>query len=169
MAFFSKDKKGKIETNAVGGSTQSQLFKTIRETLDEMDWGYDVDESKYVIRTGMKGDDLSIPLLIIVENNTLVFLSPLNLEAKEENYKTVTWELNNINKGIKFGKFFLDGDNGRIFYQFSFPYIEAAVSKKFFATFLQIVLETVDEHDGDLKKIAEKSTSTASAADYLYQ
>jgi hypothetical protein len=167
MAFFNKEKKEKIETNSAGGSTQEQLFKTIKETLDDMEWSYDVDNAKYVVRTGMQGDDLSIPLLIIVENNTLVFLSPLNLEAKQENYKTVTWELNNINEGIKFGKFYLDAENGRILYQFSFPYIEAAVSKKFFATFLQIVLETVDEHDGDLKKIAERTTG--SAADYLYQ
>lgn len=167
MAFFNKGKIDKMETNSAGGSTQNQLFKTIKETLDEMEWSYDVDNSKYVIRTGMQGDDLSIPLLVIVENNTLVFLSPLNLEAKQENYKTVTWELNNINKGIKFGKFYLDGDNGRILYQFSFPYVEAAVSKKFFATFLKIVLETVDEHDGDLKKIAEKTSSSAS--NYLYQ
>ncbi len=106
-------------------------------------------------------------LLVIVESSTLVFLSPLNLEAKQENFKTVAWELNNINKGIKFGKFNLDAENGRILYQFSFPYVEAAVSKKFFATFLQIVLETVDEHDGDLKKIAERTTG--SAADYLHQ
>jgi hypothetical protein len=167
MPLFSKEKTERFETNAQGGSTQAQLFKTIRATLDEMDWSYDADEPNYVIQTGMKGDDLAIPLIIIVENNTLVFLSPLNLTADPDNFKKVTWELNNINKGIKFGKFFLDPDKGRIYYQFSFPYIEAAVSKKFFATFLEIVLKTVDEHDGDLKKIAEKSTQSQES--YIYQ
>ena len=62
------------------------VFNTLCRTLDNMGWRYDKDESKLVIFTGARGEDLSMRLNIKVDadRNVMFLKSPMPFEAPKD-------------------------------------------------------------------------------------
>jgi hypothetical protein len=108
--------------------------------------------------TRFMGDDLPIDLNIIIDDLALHFIAHLDLRASPDNFNNVAWNLNCINKKMVFGAFYLDPDDGMISFEYGLPYVEADLSPKFLMSFIRIFVQIVDEHDGELKQIAEKVT-----------
>ena len=140
-----------------GRTTKDQVISVIKSALDSQDFKYKFDEENNVFVTSFMGDDLPIGTLLNVRDEVLHFAFFLNLKASPENYKEVVWELNIINKNLMFGTFYLDPDDGMISFDYGFPYSEVNMSQGFFLAFTHALLDTVDENDGKLKRIAEKS------------
>lgn len=147
----------KIKNNSTDEMDKAELVKLIKEYFDKAEIKYDFEEkegySTYV--TGAMGDDLPILMLIHISDESLSFSCPLKLKAAPDNYQKVVWELNLINKNLIYGAFYLDPEDGFIVYEYGFPYTEARFTEEFFLGFIRMIYSTVDEHDGDLKKIAE--------------
>lgn len=104
-----------------------------------------------------QGDDLPIPVGIMVDDTVIHFRAHLDLRANPKNFPTVLSEINSINKDLLYDSFSMDPEEGFIFFDYGFPYQEARASPGFFLSFLQMIVRTVDEHDGALKEIAEKT------------
>ncbi|MGN1044532.1 MAG: YbjN domain-containing protein, partial [Candidatus Methanomethylophilaceae archaeon] len=113
-------------------------------------------------------DDLPISISISIDDISIRFICYLDLKAKEERYREVTWELNDINRHLIFGAFFLDPDDGMISFEYSYPYIEADVSQGFILGFMKMLANTVDRYDGDLKKLAESVPHSDSVKNSMY-
>ena len=147
--------------------TKDSMYDLIKNAFETNGLKYNGLDDQKVIQTGFMGDDLPIALNIYVDDLAIRFVSMLNLKAEPENFSKVAWELNCINKKLKFGCFYLDPDDGFIMFEYGFPYAEADVSEGFILAFTKMVADTVDAHDGDLKKIAER-TQRSSAPDNMY-
>ena len=146
------DKKGHLTTKA-------DAIGSIRKYFDDIEYKYDYIETDSAIITGFMGDDLPIRIGIYIGEETIMFRSVLDLCAQKNNYSQVLEELNRINASLVFGMFFLDTENGYIIFEYGFPYTEARLTPDFFLGFLRMIIKTVDDHDGDLKKIAEERSA----------
>lgn len=134
------------------------VVKTIQEAFGAADITFKFDQDRKVFMVPFQGDDLPIPLGIAVDDVVLHFRAHLALRAEPKNYQKVLTEINNINKDLLYGSFSMDPEEGLIFFDYGFPYQEAKVSHGFFLSFLQMIVKTVDEHDGSLKEIAESTS-----------
>jgi len=146
------------ETNDNGIMTdKAALIKNIKEYFESEDIKYkfedDEKQPRYIV--GAMGDDLPILVIINIADESISFACPLNLKASPDNYQKVVWELNKINKGLLFGAFYLDPEDGFIVYEYGLLYNQTKFSKDFFLGHLHMIFSTVDEFDGKLKALAE--------------
>ena len=146
---------GKKANKSEAPTDPEQVVSVIKNALDSQDFKYRyVDEAKLFV-TSFMGDDLPIATNIRVLDGVIHFMLLLDLKTSPDNFSKVSWELNCINKQLMFGAFILDPDDGMISFEYGFPYVEADVSSAFILYFTKCMVDTVDAHDGDLKKIAE--------------
>ena len=131
------------------------VIKTIQDAFGAANITFKFNQEANVFMVPFQGDDLPIPLGIAVSDVVLHFRANLALRANPQNYQKVLSEINGINKDLLYGSFSMDPEEGFIYFDYGFPYQEAKVSQGFFLSFLQMIVKTVDEHDGALKEIAE--------------
>jgi len=156
------------EIGSIQKHDKTSVTNVVREALESIGFKYDYKCEINTFMTSFMGDDLPISLNIIVNDTTISFLSMLYLKTSEERYKDVAWELNQINKTLIFGAFYLDSDNGMIMFEYNFPYIETNISPGYVLAFMKMLGETVDEHDGNLKKLAESVPRSDSSFNRMY-
>ena len=141
------------------GSTEEEVRRIVRKVLDGANVKYEAAD-EHIITTGFMGDDLPIRMVITTDNNRLAFVCLLDLVAEKSAFPKVTWELNRINSSLAFGAFYMNPDDGHIFFDYAFPYATSPVTEEFVVTFIKLVAQIVDEHDGDLKKLAEEGSAS---------
>lgn len=142
------------------GSSEEEVRRIVRKVLDGANVKYEVTDD-HTIATGFMGDDLPIRMVITTDNSRLAFVCLLDLVAEKSAYPKVTWEINRLNSALAFGAFYMNPDDGRIFFEYAFPYATSPVTEEFVLTFIKLVAQVVDDHDGDLKKLAESGCSQA--------
>ena len=133
--------------------TPEGVFKTLRNALDKRDLKYEIDEDNQAIGLSVMGDDLPIPTMIQVNNNHVRFTAILAFKAIEASYKDVAWNLNLLNTELTFGSFSLNPEDGIVRFDYSYIISNAKPTEDILIALLKMVWTTVDEHDGDLKKI----------------
>ena len=157
MGLFSS---GASKSASARGSSEEEVRRIVRKVLDGGGVKYEVADD-HTIATGFMGDDLPIRMVITTDNSRLAFVCLLDLVAEASAYPKVTWELNRINSGLAFGAFYMNPEDGHIFFEYAFPYATSPVTEEFVLTFIKLVAQVVDDHDGDLKKLAESGCSSA--------
>jgi hypothetical protein len=138
-------------------TTKQEVIDAMTTGLESSELKYKFDQEKSLFTTSFMGDDLPIGVNILIDDVAAHFILFLDLKAAPENYKTVAWDLNCLNKKLVFGSFYLDPEDGMITLEYGFPYLEARVSPDFLISFVGLLVRTVDEHDGDLKQLAENT------------
>lgn len=136
--------------------TKGDIIGLLKQAFDYVDLKYDYKEEMSLFRIGFMGDDLPIGMDISIDEQVMMFRCPLKLKAEEINYQKVVWKLNEINGELTFGSFYLDPEDGYIMFGYGFPFVESQVSPEFLLAFIKMIVDTVDEHDGMLKEIAEE-------------
>lgn len=142
------------------GSSEEEVCRIVRKVLDGGKVKYEVPDD-HTIATGFMGDDLPIRMVITTGDSRLAFVCLLDLVADKSAYPKVAWELNRINSGLAFGAFYMNPEDGHIFFEYAFLYATSPVTEEFVLTFIKLVAKVVDDHDGDLKKLAESGCSQA--------
>lgn len=135
---------------------KEDVIKAMKDALEANEFKYSFDPEKNLFMTKFMGDDLPIAVNILVDDMAMHFICLLDLRAEPGNFNTVAWNLNCINKKLIFGAFYLDPEDGMITFEYGFPFLEAKPSPEFLMSFVSLLVNTVDQHDGDLKQIAEK-------------
>jgi len=137
-------------------TSKDDVVASIKKGFANADVKYNFDQEKSIFSAVFMGNDLPISTNIYVDDMALHFICLLDLQADSDNYDTVAWNLNSINKSLVFGAFYLDPEDGGITFEYGFPYVEARVSPEFVMGLLNLMIKTVDENDGELKTMAEK-------------
>ena len=140
------------------GSSEDEVRRIVKRVLDGGNVKYEVADD-HIISTGFMGDDLPIRMIITTDNSRLAFVCLLDLVAEQSAFPKVTWELNRINSSLAFGAFYMNPEDGHIYFEYAFPYATSPVTEEFVSTFIRLVAQVVDDHDGDLKKLAESGCS----------
>ena len=105
-------------------------FETIKATLDNMEWKYDVKE-EFLIVTRAKGDNMAIPLFIGIdpEKPAIFIHSPIPFEVKENKIDLMARAICEINLQMLIGSFDLDSKNKRIVFKVTLPFPECLISE----------------------------------------
>ena len=169
--MFGRKKDKTVSSDATLKGNQKDITKVILTTFDKAGWKYDYDAEKSVVISGFMGDDLPILTTLTVSDRVISFRCPLQLKAAPENYDKVVNALNDINFKLLMGAFYLDKNAGFILYEYGFPYNNSKLSEGFFLAILKMVIDTVDDHDGDLKGLAESVPRSEAKSTYesMYQ
>lgn len=145
----------RMSSNSRNHTDRGAMTRTVKMALDLAEYTYNHDRTYNVFRTVAMGNDLPILVNILIDETSVRFVCFLNLKSKESRYEDVCWELNEINRELMFGSFLLDPEDGMISFVYGFPYHETNVSSEFILAFMKMLVKTVDEYDGKLKKLAE--------------
>lgn len=132
----------------------NSVYATMIKALDKAQLKYERHDDKRAVTFTMQGDDLPIATLMAVDSSAITFRCMLAFEAPEERYPEVMFSLNAINDELKFGSFRLDTENGHVNFNYGYIFADANPSGDLILSILKMVVDTVDAHDGDLKKIA---------------
>ncbi len=167
MGLFGKKDKGDDTVLTTKKDAIGMISKYLKDV--EVEYEYNEEHSTFVM--GTMGDDLPILTTLTVSDRVISFRCPLQLKAAPENYDKVVNALNDINFKLLMGAFYLDKNAGFILYEYGFPYNNSKLSEGFFLAILKMVIDTVDEHDGDLKGLAESVPRSEAKSTYesMYQ
>ncbi len=167
MGLFGKKDKGDDTVLTTKKDAISMITKYLKDV--EVEYEYNEEHSTFVM--GTMGDDLPILTTLTVSDRVISFRCPLQLKAAPENYDKVVNALNDINFKLLMGAFYLDKNAGFILYEYGFPYNNSKLSEGFFLAILKMVIDTVDDHDGDLKGLAESVPRSEAKSTYesMYQ
>ncbi|MDC7950652.1 YbjN domain-containing protein [Methanomassiliicoccaceae archaeon COG_1] len=142
-------------------TSPSAVYGDLCKALDGEGIKYKTDANIFTVYSTFQGDDLPIKVEITVdkENPFLCFNSLLDLQAPIESYKDILNGLNELNAGLHFGAFILDPESGRVMYRYHFMFAaDYRPSQDLINGILSMVVSTVDEHDGDLKRLIPENT-----------
>lgn len=144
------------------------VVKVCKSTFDKAGWQYTFKPDEDVILSGFMGDDLPINFALIIRDISMHFVCRLAFEAEPDKFKEVCWALNDINKTLIFGAFYLDSEDGEITFEWGMPFLETDFSEETIGSLIKMIVETVDKHDGDLEKIAKKVSPKSDVANPMF-
>ncbi|MCQ2078807.1 MAG: YbjN domain-containing protein [archaeon] len=154
MGIF-KNRKEKVSAGSVTGA---ELLALLAKSMDACDMKYRLDSAKNLIATVFQGDDLDINIAIhTFEDKPLVaFDCPLEVEVGEEHEYVILKRINELNSNMHFGEITLE--DGRVWYRYHY-----SVLPKFdpdnFLSILRMVVNTIDDSDGDMEKLVKEGAS----------
>jgi len=137
---------------------QAEMVKLIKSTFEKAGWKYDLKSEDNVFLTSFMGDDLPIATMIMVQEMSTQFVCNLDFIADPGNFKEVCWALNEINSTLSFGCFYLDTEEGHLLFEYGLIHVDSDFDEGTMGSVIKMVVSTVDKYDGDLQKIAKKSS-----------
>ena len=158
--FGRKSSAGKQEKQIK--NKQAEMLKLVKSTFDMAKWKYDFKPEDNVLLTSFMGDDLPIRMMVLVKELSVQFVCQLDFMAEPGKFKDVCCALNEINKTLSYGMFYLETDEdngGNLYYEYGLIYVDSNFDESTLASIIKMVVQTVDKHDGDLQKIATKGSS----------
>ncbi len=149
--------KKKNRGNHDSGLKGESLYKQIIGALDASNLKYEEHRDDMFVKVSFEGDDLDIVTFIKADENatTLSFDCPLVFEIAEGNEGAVLQAVNEINNHLYFGTFTIR--ENRVWYRYHMvPF--GKLSSEDIDFLLEMVVRTVDRHDGDLAAVTSTRT-----------
>ena len=140
-----------------GRPVRERNFQDTVEAFGLLGYKYDVNTGDKMVRAQVMGDDLPILIIAKVDEGFITFVCKLAFEATQDSYRDAVWNLNAINDTLQFGAFILDTETGWLSFHYSVICGDNRMGKELIAQIVSMVITTVDERDGDLKKILDSS------------
>jgi len=137
--------------------TPEKMYNLICSAFAHAGYKYETDPSNRIVKSVFQGDDLPICLVAKVDQMSVALDCILAFETEEPKYMELSWNLNLINNKSAFGSFRLDPEKGCVYYHYAYVFAGAKPSERLMLSLVKMVVDTVDQHDGDLKKIANVS------------
>ena len=134
------------------------IFASICEMLDGEEWKYEKDEENFRVRTGVKGDDLAIPLNFqVMPGRAAVSLySPVPIDVPEERRVIVGVAVSLINDTTVHGNFDYDITEGNLGFRFTLNYRDSIIGNEALRYMLYVSCSTIDEYNDKLEQIASR-------------
>lgn len=143
------------------------VFNTICEMMDDIDFQYDKHEEDLVITSGARGDDIPMPFMVRVsgDKRLVSFLSVIPVDIDEQMQENLAIALNMVNMCLTDGCFvYVDG---RISFKSAVTYSGMMVGKKLFEQWIMTSLSIIDEYNDKLEKIVSEHMSVDDIKKYL--
>ena len=134
-----------------------EIFGTLVAMLDERDWNYEKLEDDLVIKSGIKGDDLPIEFIVIVnpKNEVVQFISKLLFNMPEDKRVDGAIAVCVANYGLVDGSFDYDISDGEIRYRLTSSYRESILGKDLFEYMIMVAAGTVDNYNDKFFMLAK--------------
>ena len=144
-------------------------FANICAVLDGHDWSYDKDESKLIVNTSARGDDLSMEIVIrVYKDQQIVALhSPMPFTVPESMRKEMAVAVACANKGMVDGDFDYDYLSGKIIFRFTTSFRNSLISKDVYDYMLSVSCHTVDEYNDKFFMVINNKMSVAEIRNFI--
>jgi len=127
-----------------------EVYATLVRMLDTRGWHYEKDEAELVIRSGVKGDDLPIEFIVVVNprQEVVEFLSRLPFQMSEEKRVDGAIAVCVANDGLCDGSFDYNIGNGNITFRLTSSYRgDSVLSEDLFEYMIMVSAATVDRYN----------------------
>ena len=137
-------------------STCRSIYRTLINAFNAQKFTFEQDDENCTVLISFSGDNLRLPMFIRVHDLHIGFVCYLPFKADESRYKDVAWKLNEINLPLSFGAFGMDPEDGVIQFGYGYIFSEANPSEELILSIISMIIQTVDEFDEELAKIANR-------------
>ena len=122
------------------------VYETICKSLENNGWNYTREEEDLVIRCGVRGDDLPMDIVIIVNPKAQVvsLFSPMPYKIKEDKRVEAALAVCVANNGLVNGAFDYDLSDGSIHFRVVSSFCESILGEELFNYMIMIAAGTVD-------------------------
>ena len=133
------------------------LFGTLCQTLDNMQWHYNKEEDKFIIRTSAVGEDLSMKLFMkIDEDRQVMYLkSPMPFEVPADTRDKLMRAIIIANYSMLNGSFEFDLSDGYLAFKMVVPYMESIVSEKVCHYMITLSCSMTDKFNDKFKALVD--------------
>ena len=132
------------------------VYESLRKFFDKIGLKYQVltedSEEEYVIKYGMKGDDIPMDFLFLirVDSGIIKVVSPQPVRIETEKRLEAALAICKINNEIVDGSYSMDLENGTVFYSQTTCFLGSLVSDEVFAYLLGLSGSIVDHYNDKL-------------------
>lgn len=128
-----------------------KIYDTAISVLDKRGWHYSTEEDM-IIRLKVKGEDLPIDLVLVVdkEKQILQMLSPLPFEFSEEKRVEGSIATCAINYNLLYGNFDYNFDKGNICYRMIVPFHDSEIGFGLIDFLVSCICSLVDDYNDKL-------------------
>ena len=134
-----------------------EIFDALVNMLDTRDWKYEKFEDEFVIKAGIKGEDLPIEFIVVVKpkNQVVQFLSRLPFETPEDKRVDMALAVCIANNGLVDGSFDYDIGDGDITFRLTSSYRESTLGADLFEYMILVSAGTIDDYNDKFFMIAK--------------
>lgn len=124
-------------------------FATLCKTLDNMEWHYQMDEERLLIKSGVQGEDLPIEFIVRVnpDNEIVSYHSLLPFKISEEKRIDGAIAVCAANYGLVDGSFDYDISDGEIIFRLTSSFRGSVLSEELFEYMISVASSTVDGYN----------------------
>ena len=138
-----------------------EVYNALCRMLDDRDWKYEPHDDKLLIKSGVKGDDLPVEFIVVVNprNEVIQFMSSLPFTMPEDKRVEGALAVCAANYGLVDGSFDYDLRDGEIRFRLTCSYRETELSKELMWYMISVSAGTVDHYNDKFFMLA-KDTMT---------
>ena len=126
-----------------------EVYRTLIRTLDGVDWKYEKNDEKLLIRSGVKSDDFPVEFIVLVKpkNEVVQFLSKLPFNFPEDKRVEGAIAVCAANYGLVDGSFDYDIRDGEIVFRLTSSYRQSLLGEELFKYMIVVASSTVDKYN----------------------
>lgn len=146
-----------------------QIFNSLCEVMQDMDFSYDKKEEESIILSGAQGEDLPMPFMVRVsdEKQIVSFVSVIPVDVSEKMLKNVIIALNEMNMYLLDGCFAYDTSQSHAIFRSALSYKDALIGKGALKQMIMLSLSAVETYNDKIQKIVEKEMSVQEIIKYI--
>lgn len=125
------------------------VFDTICQSMDSRGWHYDKHEEDLTITCTVRGEDLPMDVIFVVNPGARVvsLFSPLPFNVAEDKRIEAALAVCVANYGLRNGSFDYDLSDGEIRFRVVSSFLESILSPELFDYMMYITIQTVEEYN----------------------
>ena len=125
------------------------VYNTMVQMLDTRGWNYEKHDEHFLIKSGVKGDDLPIEFIVAVrpKQKLVQFLSRLPFKMPKEKRVDAALAVCVANCGLVDGSFDYDLEEGDITFRLTSSYRESTLGEDLFEYMIMCSAATVDNYN----------------------
>lgn len=126
-----------------------EVYATIIRMLDTRDWKYSKHEEDLLIKSVLRGEDLPVEFILVVNprNQVVQFISRLPFDIPEDKRVDGAIAVCTANYGLIDGSFDYDLRDGEIRYRLTCSYRDSQLSEDLFEYMIMAAASTVDNYN----------------------
>ena len=133
------------------------LYKTLCQTLDNMNWHYNKEEDKFIIRTSAVGQDLSMKLFMKIDADRQVMYlkSPMPFEIPTYAREKLSTAVIIANYSMLNGSFEFDFADGYLAFKMVVPFMESIISEEVCKYMIVLSCSMTDKYNDKFLALVE--------------
>lgn len=137
--------------------TAKNTYYTLCTKLDQMGWKYEKFEENLVVKSGVRGDDLPIEFIIVVNSDTQIvrFMSKLPYNIPEDKRVDVAIAICAANNGLVDGNFDYDVLTGEIVFRLTANFRDSILGGDIFEYMVIVGSKIVDKYNDRLLMLSK--------------